>query len=544
MYYKVSKEKYEEQKFREFILLLISEIKRGRRHGYVRLWLYPHEADFLVNDNKYIAIFIRKKDIYVVGTQHWNGTKYEIGRITERGRYFFDSEVTGFGQQYRELFEGSHGNLKGVYVGFDQLNKEILTVIVEPHPLRWPRSVGMFALIFSESARFIWFEEVISRLMEQEWNLPMEGNHLYMSKLPKRWLEISNCARRTLRRNERYQLVEEKYTVPGVAELELQLLSSLVGSLRDERFWGWLKKPFVKFLRAHTDGSNPEVAKDIEMGKPLMESVSAIVTDSSSEAGEASTSDNNPSTSIIDAQRCMSLYFALCTKSKHNWVVDMYYKVSGEKYEELKFREFILLLISEIKRGRRHGYVRLWLYPHEADFLVNDNKYIAIFIRKKDIYVVGTQHWNGTIYEIGRITERGRYFFDSEVTGFGQQYRELFEGSHGNLEGVYVGFDQLNKEILTVIVEPHPLRWPRSVGMFALIFSESARFIWFEEVISRLMEQEWNLPMEGNHLYMSKLPKRWLEISNCARRTLRRNERYQPQLVEEKYTVPGVAELE
>nr|GEY07704.1 lysine-specific histone demethylase 1 homolog 3-like [Tanacetum cinerariifolium] len=58
-------------------------------------------------------------------------------------------------------------------------------------------------------------------------------------------------------------------------------------------------------------------AKDNEIGKPLTESVSAIVKDNSSEAGQASTSDNNPSTSIIDAQRCISLYFALCTK-KHS----------------------------------------------------------------------------------------------------------------------------------------------------------------------------------------------------------------------------------
>ncbi|GKB52008.1 DExH-box ATP-dependent RNA helicase DExH5, mitochondrial isoform X1, partial [Tanacetum coccineum] len=69
--------------------------------------------------------------------------------------------------------------------------------------------------------------------------------------------------------------------------------------------------------KAHTDGSNAEVSKDNEMGKPLTESVSAIVKDSSSEAGQASTSDNNSSTSIIDAQRCMSLYFTICTK-KHS----------------------------------------------------------------------------------------------------------------------------------------------------------------------------------------------------------------------------------
>nr|GEV85842.1 hypothetical protein [Tanacetum cinerariifolium] len=66
--------------------------------------------------------------------------------------------------------------------------------------------------------------------------------------------------------------------------------------------------------KAYTDGSNAEVAMDNEMGKPLTESVSAIIKDSSSEAGQASTPDNNSSTLIIDAQRCMSLYFSLCTK--------------------------------------------------------------------------------------------------------------------------------------------------------------------------------------------------------------------------------------
>nr|GEZ17191.1 hypothetical protein [Tanacetum cinerariifolium] len=67
--------------------------------------------------------------------------------------------------------------------------------------------------------------------------------------------------------------------------------------------------------KAHTDGSKAEVAKDNEIGKPWTGSVSAIFKDSSSEAGQTSTSDNNPSTLIINTQRCMSLYFPRCTKS-------------------------------------------------------------------------------------------------------------------------------------------------------------------------------------------------------------------------------------
>ncbi|XP_076914378.1 uncharacterized protein LOC143573367 isoform X1 [Bidens hawaiensis] len=66
-----------------------------------------------------------------------------------------------------------------------------------------------------------------------------------------------------------------------------------------------------------TDGSNTELAVDTQMERPLTESVSAVSKDSSSEAGQLSTSENIPSSSVVDAQRCMSLYFALCTK-KHS----------------------------------------------------------------------------------------------------------------------------------------------------------------------------------------------------------------------------------
>lgn len=50
------------------------------------------------------------------------------------------------------------------------------------------------------------------------------------------------------------------------------------------------------------------------MEKPLTESVTAVTKDSSSEAGQPCTSESIPSPSVTDAQRCMSLYFALCTK--------------------------------------------------------------------------------------------------------------------------------------------------------------------------------------------------------------------------------------
>ncbi|KAI3677522.1 hypothetical protein L6452_36786 [Arctium lappa] len=72
--------------------------------------------------------------------------------------------------------------------------------------------------------------------------------------------------------------------------------------------------------KARADGSNAELAKDTEMEKTSTEcpsSASAVTKDSASEAGQPCTSESIPSPSITDAQRCMSLYFALCTK-KHS----------------------------------------------------------------------------------------------------------------------------------------------------------------------------------------------------------------------------------
>ncbi|XP_024981253.1 uncharacterized protein LOC112517999 isoform X2 [Cynara cardunculus var. scolymus] len=66
--------------------------------------------------------------------------------------------------------------------------------------------------------------------------------------------------------------------------------------------------------KARIDGSNAELAKDTEMEKTSTECPSLA---SVSEAGQPCTSESIPSPSITDAQRCMSLYFALCTK-KHS----------------------------------------------------------------------------------------------------------------------------------------------------------------------------------------------------------------------------------
>ncbi|XP_071715633.1 uncharacterized protein [Rutidosis leptorrhynchoides] len=70
--------------------------------------------------------------------------------------------------------------------------------------------------------------------------------------------------------------------------------------------------------KTHGDGSNSDLAKeDTELEKPCTESINAISKYSSFEAGQSGVSESIPPSSITDAQRCMSLYFALCTK-KHS----------------------------------------------------------------------------------------------------------------------------------------------------------------------------------------------------------------------------------
>ncbi|KAL7585064.1 hypothetical protein Lser_V15G42716 [Lactuca serriola] len=79
---------------------------------------------------------------------------------------------------------------------------------------------------------------------------------------------------------------------------------------------------FAKEMLLSAMNDDAELTKDTEMEKPLTESqpssVNAMITkDSVSEVGQPCTSESIQTTSITDAQRCMSLYFALCTK-KHS----------------------------------------------------------------------------------------------------------------------------------------------------------------------------------------------------------------------------------
>ncbi|GJZ52249.1 hypothetical protein Tco_0606764 [Tanacetum coccineum] len=123
----------------------------------------------------------------------------------------------------------------------------------------------------------------------------------------------------------------------------------------------------------------------------------------------------------------------------------IYFKMSWDQYGGLSFLEFICILIDELQVTRKHGYVRLFLYPTVNDFKAG--RQFAIFIRKIDLYVVCLEDFHGKVYELGLPDQKNR---------------------------AWVGYDVLNDPILRVILycdDP----WAWNCGGFALMFSEPCR---------------------------------------------------------------------
>ncbi|GJV89857.1 hypothetical protein Tco_1533795 [Tanacetum coccineum] len=134
---------------------------------------------------------------------------------------------------------------------------------------------------------------------------------------------------------------------------------------------------------------------------------------------------------------------------KHPLITDMYFKMSWDRYGELSYFEFIWLLIMELQVDREHGCVRVFLYPSEKDFIAG--RQFAIFIRKKDLYVVGLHDYRGKIYEIGKLGQYNRYFTYAHQTGFASSTKRYSR--------VMLHLDD-------------PSAWAWSCGGFALMFSE------------------------------------------------------------------------
>ncbi|GKF33138.1 hypothetical protein Tco_0106338 [Tanacetum coccineum] len=106
-------------------------------------------------------------------------------------------------------------------------------------------------------------------------------------------------------------------------------------------------------------------------------------------------------------------------KSNKRWVTDMYWKMDGEDVLHTVYSSFNC-------RVENWEETRLWVESVDEK-----------------------------IHEVGRDSEKQRYFFDSTPTRF----------------------HVLNEAILRVIRMPKPRDWAWSIGIFALTFSECVRFI-------------------------------------------------------------------
>ncbi|GJX96522.1 HEAT repeat-containing protein [Tanacetum coccineum] len=131
-------------------------------------------------------------------------------------------------------------------------------------------------------------------------------------------------------------------------------------------------------------------------------------------------------------------------------------KMSWDRYGELSYFEFIWLLIVELQVDREHGY-----------------------------------------------------FTHAHQTGFGEQYEELFRGSEGNLYGTWVGYDVLNDAITRVMLHwDDPSTWAWSCRVFALMFSEPCRFVWYHDKLGEVMTTKCNVRMLGIFYFLKVLPKK------------------------------------
>ncbi|GJY62082.1 symplekin isoform X2 [Tanacetum coccineum] len=226
--------------------------------------------------------------------------------------------------------------------------------------------------------------------------------------------------------------------------------------------------------------------------------------------------------------------FLIDLRNRSDLVEDMFYKLGGK----MTYKNFMLILIKEFEINRMDGYVRLFLCPTTMDYCKDA---IAIFIRKRDLYVVGVQDTKGLVYEVGKVEDGQRYFHHSQPTGFGQQYSELFGES--DLYGIKLGFDVLNNAIWDIMSTQDTSTWAHSIGIFALMFSECARFVWFYEVLVEVMASKSYISMLGEYAFMSVLPKYWRKISLCARRKRWEGEADEAQPDDLKKTPNGAWDL-
>ncbi|XP_052176977.1 uncharacterized protein LOC127791181 isoform X2 [Diospyros lotus] len=100
------------------------------------------------------------------------------------------------------------------------------------------------------------------------------------------------------------------------------------------------------YMMGRIDGDRSEIPKDSNLDKPSIEqpSVAPISKDNSSDASQLGV-PQNLSTSLTEAQRCMSLYFALCTK-KHTLFREIFvvYKSTSDAVKQAVHNQIPILV--------------------------------------------------------------------------------------------------------------------------------------------------------------------------------------------------------
>ncbi|GMP85857.1 hypothetical protein CsSME_00038859 [Camellia sinensis var. sinensis] len=93
------------------------------------------------------------------------------------------------------------------------------------------------------------------------------------------------------------------------------------------------------------DGDRTELQKDLDKPSTEQLSVGAVTKDISSDTSQSCVSPNLSSSSLMEAQRCMSLYFALCTK-KHSLFREIFvvYKSTSNAVKQAVHRQIPILV--------------------------------------------------------------------------------------------------------------------------------------------------------------------------------------------------------
>ncbi|GJS13228.1 symplekin isoform X2 [Tanacetum coccineum] len=205
----------DEDRYDLFMGRLIVLISVNRNQGYVRVNLKASRTN-----NKVIGIFIRKKSLYVVAIH--DGVKlYEIGTSDYQAGYFKNAYFTEYGEMYQDLFTKTNRSLYGIELGRRILRYSFEEIVYNVGDCkRWRYSSGIFAMMISEPARFVWILDIlIDRMERKNGHVILSDEYKWIAWLPTHWGKITRVAKWEPRRNETIRHQEDTHSNKGAFKL-------------------------------------------------------------------------------------------------------------------------------------------------------------------------------------------------------------------------------------------------------------------------------------------------------------------------------------